>query len=206
MIRVISEMNATEYIIMDTIRKVGLPVGAGYLSGELKIPPASIGRVLISLEKEGLLEKVSNKGRRLTDRGHRYMAEQEQLNAQKETLDIIIYMMNDTQKDRLMDILQARILLECYTVEMACKNATEENLHSLNALMLEYIYEVRQHGIASEQNLQMHLAIAELGGNQTVLQLLKLILVNDDLQRVFLYCPKVAREPACDARQHHRGH
>jgi DNA-binding GntR family transcriptional regulator len=44
---------------------------------------------------------------------------------------------------------------------------------------------VRQHGVASEQNLQLHLTIAELAGNQTILQLLKIILVNDGIYNEF---------------------
>ena len=59
--------------ILKSVQDAGIPIGATYLSKELSIPPASIGRILTELEDEKLIEKVSNKGRVLTDKGRQFL-------------------------------------------------------------------------------------------------------------------------------------
>lgn len=177
------------YAILKKIKSLAIPVGATYLSGSLDIPSATVGRILSRLEADGLLEKVSNKGRVLTPKGRDFISEQELVRSKKKTVDSLIRLTEDTPRERLLEIMQVREMLECHSAALACTNGTEEDLQELNRIMLEYLYELRGGGMGNEQDLRLHLKIAQMSGNQTVLQLLKLILVKDNAYTRFSSAP-----------------
>ena len=71
-----------EYLILEKIAQLNTPVGASFLCSQIHASQASIGRELHNLEQRGLLEKVSNKGRILTEEGRRrYLEEVARLRA-----------------------------------------------------------------------------------------------------------------------------
>lgn len=163
-------------LILNLMQKSGVPVGAVFLSERLGIPPATIGRALSSLEKEGYIEKVSNKGRQLTDKGKSYLQDKKNWKHKLNTASKLLDFVESISKERLLEILQVRQLLEDMTVELACKNASEQELHELDKIMLDYTYDLRYGGLGNEYDLQLHLKIAEISHNQTIHQILKLIL------------------------------
>jgi len=178
------EQNKTTTVLRE-IKNSGVPVGASFLSKKLAIPPATIGRILTKLDNEGLLQKVSNKGRQLTEEGDMYLAEQNLRNAKFKTANKLINLTESVSKDMLLEILEARILLEGRTVELACKNASDEHFHELDRIIFENIYEINRGGLGNEQDLQLHLAIAKMSGNTTIYQILKLILTEKNVYTKF---------------------
>jgi GntR family transcriptional repressor for pyruvate dehydrogenase complex len=172
-------------LILNSIRESGVPVGAVYLSERLNIPSATVGRVLSSLENEGYIEKVSNKGRQLTDKGKSYLVDRKNWTHKINTASKLLNIVESISKERLLEILQVRQLLEDLTVELACKNATEHELQELDKIMLDYAYDLRYGGLGNEYDLQLHLKIAEISHNQTVHQILKLILTEKNAYTKF---------------------
>jgi len=172
-------------LILNSIEESSVPVGAVYLSNRLGVPSATIGRVMSSLEQEGYIEKVSNKGRRLTVKGRCYLQDQKDRRHKLKTASKLLNIVESISKERLLEILQVRLLLEDLTVERACKEATDQELQELDKIMLDYAYDLRYGGLGNEYDLQLHLKIAEISHNQTVHQILKLILTEKNAYTKF---------------------
>jgi len=173
--------------ILKMISETGLPVGAAYLSKQLSIPSATVGRLLAELDREGLVKKVSNKGRLITGKGERFLWEKELEKQKEQNANQLVQLITKSDKATMLEILQTRKLLEGYTVELACKNATESELNELEHLMLEHLHTVRQGGLGSQQDLEIHLTIAKVSRNQTIYQILKLMLMEGNVYTKFSY-------------------
>ena len=174
-----------ELEMLQLVQTSHMPVGAAYLSERMGLPQATVGRILLALEKKGYLEKVSNKGRLLTEQGVSYLAQQEQYHEKLRTARNIIETAESNEKHKLYEILEIRLALEGLSAENAAINATEEDMKQLDGIMLEHFYDLRRGGIGSEQDLQMHLKIAEMSGNQTLAQILRLLLTQENAYTKF---------------------
>ena len=169
-----------EMEVLKTIGELSIPAGAIYLSQELQIPQGSMGRILSGLESAGLIEKVSNKGRRLTAKGAQFLADYQRRNSQLESARNLILLTEEISKERLLEILEVRKLLECSAIQDTCRNITEEQMKALDTLLLENIYVVKHGGTGNREDLHLHLAIAEYSGNQTIYQILNLVLTQNE--------------------------
>ncbi|MDL2253964.1 FCD domain-containing protein [Ruminococcaceae bacterium OttesenSCG-928-I18] len=166
--------------VLQEIDSIGIPVGAALLSTRLDIPQATVGRILSKLEKEGYLTKVSNKGRLLTEEGLSFLQHESQRKLKLKTADKLITMTTWKSKDKLLEILQVRKLLECQTAELACINGTEDQMEKLSAIMLGYSCEVNNGGLGNDQDLKLHMCIAEMSKNVTLNQMLSLLLTTEN--------------------------
>jgi len=171
--------------IMTAIKEAGTPVGATYLTTVVSVPPATIGRIMQKMEKDGLLAKVSNKGRVLTDKGIAFLEENEKRETKLKTAGKLINILESGSKAHLLEVLDIRKYLEGRSASLAAANAAEEQLHQLDEIMLEYLVEIRHGGLGSEQDLQLHLTIAKMSGNYTIYQILKLLLTNENAYTKF---------------------
>lgn len=186
--------------ILQLMQKGNMPVGATFLSEQLGLPQATVGRTLLALERRGLLEKNSNKGRTLTEEGVAYINQQEQWYEKMKTAQSIIETVESRSKHKLYEILEIRMALEALTAESACANVSEEDINQLDTIMLEHFYNLRSGGVGCEQDLQLHLKIAELSGNHTLRQILGLLLTEENAYTKFsIVAPHIT---AGQLRQH----
>ena len=166
-----------EYLILDKISQLNTPVGASFLCSQINASQASIGRELYNLELRGLLEKVSNKGRVLTEEGRSYLQLLQQSMNSKESVDILLDLFSKNDKQIYLDILEARILLEVKTAELAAIRASEEDIQDIDRTLNKY-RRIRALGRPAEnENLEFHFKIAEIANNPVIYQLLKLVLM-----------------------------
>jgi DNA-binding FadR family transcriptional regulator len=172
-------------ILLKAIKKCEFPTGSTYLSQKLNIPPATIGRNLTQLEKDGLLEKVSNKGRIITDKGIRFLKEESVRISKLKSADKLINMTEEPSKEKLLEILEVRKLLEGRSVELACKNATDAENEELENIIFEHEYEIRRGGLGNVQDLDFHTKIAYMSKNATIFQILNLILAENNAYTFF---------------------
>lgn len=168
-----------ELAVLRAVNDNELPVGAIYLSEALDIPPASIGRILTNLEKNGFLKKESNKGRTITERGKKYLGEKNILNTKISAAKKIIKSQSASDISTLKEILELRRLMEGYSAMRCAERCTEEEVSELESIQREYVDELKCGGAGSEQDLRLHLKIAEFSGNVTLTNLLKLILTDN---------------------------
>ncbi|MDL2253864.1 FCD domain-containing protein [Ruminococcaceae bacterium OttesenSCG-928-I18] len=170
--------------LLQKIEDFGTPVGAIYLSQEMDVSQATIGRLLKDTEDAGYLERIGNKGRQLTAEGRVFLQDQKNVQSKKRTANSLINYVANTSPEKLLEILQARKLLEGFTVRHACMNVTDAHLTELDDIMMEHIAEIRCGGLGNEQDLKIHLTIAKISGNMTIYQVLKLILTEDNAYKV----------------------
>lgn len=168
-------------LLLQTIDRVSLPVGASFLSDELSIPPATIGRMLKAAEDAGYLEQVSNKGRILTDQGRVFLREADAAALREQAAKDLISTATSVTPKQLLEILQVRRLLEPQTAALACANATEKDVQTIEDLAFEQVFDIRRGGLGSEQDLQLHLKLAELSGNAAIYHILKLLLTENSV-------------------------
>lgn len=166
--------------LLEAVKKAEIPVGAMYLSGILKVPQATVGRALRQMEEDGLLIQVGNKGRVLTDKGIAYIEKLETLYRKRLAASNLLDIVGSEKKEKLLDTLQARKILEVYTAVNASMRATRKDIEQLDANMLEYIRRIRHGGSGKEQDLNIHLLIAKIAGNSVVYQMVKMTLTDDD--------------------------
>lgn len=171
--------------MLSAIKEAKGPVGATYLAKVLPIPLATVGRILQKLEQDGMLIKVSNKGRCLTEQGEAYLVAHGKREEKLHSANNLIQMATEGSKGQLLEILEVRRLLEGRAAELAAQNTTKEQLKELDQIMLEYLVEMRHDGLGKEQNLQLHLMIAKISNNQTIYQILNLLLTNENAYTKF---------------------
>lgn len=169
-----------ELKLLQIIKSSTTPLGANYLSEELEIPIATVGRMLAKLEREKKLEKIANRGRQLTGEGKKYLSSRLKRRDKLKTASNLIQLVEDKSKERLLEILQVRKLIEVKAVELTTLLAKTKDINTLEEILLDYTYEVK-HGMSdSESDMRLHLSIAQMSGNATIAHVLKLLLVADN--------------------------
>ncbi len=165
-----------EHLILEQIQSLNTPVGASFLSSRIDASQANIGRILLDLEQRGLLKKVSNKGRVLTEEGVSYLRSLQQSISSKKYVDLLLDLSSTADKQVYLDILEARIQLEIKTAELAAQRATDQDLRELQEILIRHH---KTHSLgkpAEEENLNFHYKIAEIAGNPIITHLLRLVM------------------------------
>ena len=167
--------------LLKEIYALSSPVGASYLSRQLGIPPATVGRQLKKLEDGGYLMSVGNKGRILTPKGKDFLAELDFLETKKDAAQNLIDFSSSSSVRRINEILQIRLLLEPYTVALTCTNATDDQLEQLELFSMEHLLSLKKGNDGAEEDLRIHLAIAEFSQNEVAYQILKILLADNNV-------------------------
>jgi len=188
--------------VLNAIVHAKRSVGATYLSQELAVPQATVGRWLKDLEDVGYLEKISNRGRLLTSDGFEFYEKEKQSIQRKSTMEKFVGLIENASKVTLLEIIEIRKNLECLAVELTCRQITDEQLAALEALMLSYAVEVRHGGSASELDLELHLSIARYSGNDSLYKILRVLLTTDDAYNKFYSVSKDLENRSLCIQQH----
>ncbi|MFQ8602883.1 MAG: FCD domain-containing protein [Anaerovoracaceae bacterium] len=176
--------------MINVIRSVSnhnMPVGASLLCNELHYSQATIGRLMAACEEEGLLEKVSNKGRIITEKGKQELAAHNKKLKKMERAHELINHVNNASKEELIEIIEVRKILEAKATELACLNATDNEINELKGILMEYLQAIYNGELGNEQDLKIHLKIAEMSRNKTLYGILSIILTTDNSYTTFAY-------------------
>ncbi len=168
--------HSLEYRVLDEISQLNTPIGASFLCARIDASQASIGRVLRDLEFRGMLEKVSNKGRVLTEEGHSHLQLLQQGIDSREYVDVLFDLFSKTDKQIYLDILETRMLLELKTAELAAKRATDQDIRDLEGILIRHRSTRSLGKPAEEENLDFHYKIAQIANNPILYHLLKLVM------------------------------
>lgn len=175
--------NIDDYMpLLKEIQASNGPVGASSLCkrASLKMSQATIGRQLAILEKEGILVKVANKGRVLTEKGLEYIKNRDISNTKSKIAEELVNISFLGKKETLIEIMKIRELLEPYTAAAAAVNATEDDIIEIENLAFAHRYALSREKLANEEDLGFHLTIARIGGNQTLYKILQLLLTDNN--------------------------
>lgn len=179
-------MEATQNLqILQLIQDTALPVGAVFLSQELNLPQATVGRMLLALEQQGYLRKISNKGRCITPEGRIYLEQQARLQQKLATAKNIIETAESHMAHKLHDVLEVRMVLEALSAQLATANMTPTYAQELDAIILEHRVALLNGDLGCEQDLGLHLKIAQIAGNEILQQTLTLLLTQENVYTKF---------------------
>lgn len=172
-----------EYLpLLMEIQLMDGPVGASSLvsSRRLKISQATIGRQLLVLEKNGVLCKVSNKGRVLTPRGLELINAYKENSSKTKIAHELVSMSFIDCEDTLIEIMEIRELLEPYAAYLAATNATPDDIQSLENIAFTHRYKIAKGESADREDLEFHLSIVQTSKNKTLSKLVELLLTNNN--------------------------
>lgn len=173
-------------IILKEMSEANIPVGAIYLGEKLQIPQASVGRILQQLEEENLVAKIGRKGRIVTKEGEEYIREYDRQHSLIQTLYNIANIHNEeVSRNKLLEVMEVRLLLEIKTAELACKNRSNAERDELKRYILEWKMALHNGETGSEQDLKLHLQIAKMANNDTLYSMCRLLLTEDNVYTGF---------------------
>lgn len=184
----------TTYNILQAIEENNGPTGANKLSLELHIPIATVGRILQKLEYLGYLEKVSNKGRVLTEAGKKHkIVLYGQLHTVEST-QALLKLTEEIDKQTMLDILYVRRVLETEIAGLACEKITPAQIYELNKIVVMQEKEKAANRIGEQQDFEFHLKLAQITGNKFFEQILAIILLKEDIYVKLSIIAKLAKD------------
>lgn len=142
--------NDVVYWILSFLEETGAPQGAGLLLEEIRqqdvsISEATVGRMLRTLRTQGLLERVSNLGHRVTPQGREHLAKLRNERRLGATLRDVLSESERGGIEGLVEVLIARRALEREAVIQATLNASEAELDELENIIRTQ-YEMMERG------------------------------------------------------------
>ncbi|MDY0094349.1 MAG: FCD domain-containing protein [Candidatus Vecturithrix sp.] len=163
-------LDKKELMILQLISSSKTPIGSWYLVEDLekkgiKIGSATIGRILVRLEKFGYLEKVSFKGRKITKKGLDTIAEAEtirKIDYHKQKLDKMI---TTEVLEHFIMVLEARKAIEKETARLAARNITDLEIADLEAILEQQEGNYSKGISIAQDDIDFHRAIAKASRN-----------------------------------------
>lgn len=186
-----------EYMpLLKEIQSADGPIGASVLFSNcnLNMSQATIGRQLAVLEKEGILKKVSNKGRVLTEKGIALIMQRDLSSSKAKLAEELVSFTLKSSKSDLLELLEIRKLLEPYAAACAAKNSNENSIADLENIAFAHRYTLAQGLAANKEDLKFHLAIARMGNNQMLAKLIELLLTDNDAYVMFSRAGDASRD------------
>jgi GntR family transcriptional repressor for pyruvate dehydrogenase complex len=166
-----------DYQILRTIAERNAPVGSGTLEIELRrrgfvLSAPTVGRKLRQLEVEGYLIKVGVRGRALTDGGRVHLVELERQVTLQNSSEALHNLVERGGKDEILELLEARRILEREIIRLAVQRASERDVERLEHILHEQEERVARGELAVAEDVQFHDALAAIGGNRVLRSLL----------------------------------
>ena len=179
-----TENDASIFLIAQIISKTGAPVGAWSLKEELKkvgiyCGTATVGRYLKELDYKGLTAQKSNKGRVLTDYGQQW------LNKLSDDVARALVHTESTQAMRvdhysqLVDLIQARKVLEVAAARLAAERATKEDLLLLQQVVMTHYRYVAENKDPTDPALEFHSLVAQISHNRFMKTMLDMLIFEE---------------------------
>jgi GntR family transcriptional regulator, transcriptional repressor for pyruvate dehydrogenase complex len=168
-----AERRDRELELLTMVRDSDEPVGSWALmeifeKRGIYLSPATYGRLLTQLEKQGYLERKSFKGRIITKKGQKAISQAQDVRR----LEIYNERLKDLLNSRLLRhfimVLEARKAIERETVRKAAERITKKQIQRLEELesMRESNYE---HSVNDPRyDIEFHTLIAQASGNEVL--------------------------------------
>ena len=166
--------------ILQELQRASGPVGAKALTDAIAASQATIGRLLRRMEEDGLIAPVSNKGRRLTPEGLKRLREHSASDVKTRIARDLVNISFDGDKERLIEVMRIREMLEPDCAAVAAQRATKEELTLLENYAYGHRYLLFQGRAANKEDLNFHLSIAAISQNQTLSKILELLLTDNN--------------------------
>jgi GntR family L-lactate dehydrogenase operon transcriptional regulator len=139
---------------------------------------ATVGRLLRRLDMLGFTRSVANKGRILTEKGKRHLQTLEQDREHLVPQQNLLRVIRSERIEDLLDVLNARRIIETETARLAAIHATDSELRELEEAVRWHREYMLGTGGKVDQNIVIHRLVAQASRSQ-VLQALVTLLYKD---------------------------
>jgi DNA-binding FadR family transcriptional regulator len=161
----------------------------------VNLSPATIGRILNHLEKQGYLEKKSYKGRVITGKGQQAM----QRALKSRQFDKFTKKLENLLDSRVLHhfimVLEARKAIEKEMARLAAKNITEEQIQKMEEMEHQREEDFAQHRIYAMPDIRFHHILAEASGNDVLVVFGQLISLLGQQSYIFDYMRSKLKKP-----------
>lgn len=169
-----------DYHILKILGERGGPVGSGTLQIELRrrgfhLSAPTVGRKLRELEVEGHLAKVGVRGRTLTGAGRTHLADLSRQVMLRSSSEALHHLVGSGGKDEILDLLEARRIIEREIIRLAVQRARDRDLRRLAQILRKQEQQVARGQLGVAEDVEFHDALAEIGGNKVLRQLLSVL-------------------------------
>jgi GntR family transcriptional regulator, transcriptional repressor for pyruvate dehydrogenase complex len=169
-----------EHAVLHLLDRNRGPLGSGTLMEQLQDlgytgSEPTVGRFLRTLDRRGLTNRVSNKGRDLTGAGRQRLQELCDADSRSYYEHELLKTMRGTTYDQVMDVLVARRALEREAVRLAAERATAEEIAQLEAVIQEQRESLARSGSGADADVKFHTLLAQAGHNRVVAAAVELI-------------------------------
>lgn len=169
-----------DYNILKILGERKAPVGSGTLQIELRrrgfrLSAPTVGRRLRELEVDGHLTKVGVQGRALTGPGRAHLAELGRRVMLQTSSEALHHLVESGGKDEILDLLEARRILEREIIHLAVQRARERDLARLEQILRKQEQQVARGELGVAEDVEFHDALADIGGNTVLRSLLSVL-------------------------------
>jgi GntR family transcriptional repressor for pyruvate dehydrogenase complex len=169
-----------EHTILHLLDATEGPAGSGTLMERLddlgfRVSEPTVGRFLRALDRRGLTERVSNKGRGLTDGGRARLNELCENESQVHYERELVRSIRSTTLDEIVEVLIARRALERETARLAAERATEEDVALLEETVREQRAALKTGKVAADADVRFHALVAQTSRNRVLAAAIDLI-------------------------------
>ena len=169
-----------EHTVLHLLDATDGPAGSGTLMERLedlgfRVSEPTVGRFLRTLDRRGLTERVSNKGRGLTEAGRARLRalcdDDSQVHYQRELMRSI----QSTTLDEIVEVLIARRALERETARLAAERAADEDIARLEEAVRAHRAAIESGGDVAEADVHFHALVAQASRNRVLAAAIDLI-------------------------------
>ncbi len=164
----VTENEEILYLVLKSIEDSPSPIGAGSIqraiSPQVSLSPATVGIILRDLQDRGFVVREGYRGHRLTPKGMEFLEGYRNRQRKACLADRIFDYLTGSERQRLVDILEARRAIETEAARLAAFRAEEPDLRRLG----RNVQEQKNPSGARQRNLldrEFHAALLDAAHN-----------------------------------------
>ena len=194
------------YNILLFLKETNEPAGAGSVQRFLEkkgfsMAEATVGRVLRDMDYDGYTEKRSNQGRTISANGERRLRELEEMRWHDKWTEGFLDVFENTDKNYLLELLEARLPVETTVARLAALNATPAEIEELRGVVKEQERLAKSGAPVSALDNEFHRTLAAASHNQILEAIVELLRKKEEYGRVF---EKIRRDAGHIYNSEHR--
>ena len=194
------------YNILLFLKETNEPAGAGSVPRFLEkkgfsMAEATVGRVLRDMDCAGYTEKRSNQGRAISADGEKRLRELEEMRWHDKWTEGFLDVFERTDKNYLLDLLEARLPVETTVARLAARRASAEETEALRAVVKEQERLAKRGAPVSALDDEFHRTLAAASHNQILEAIVELLRKKEEYGRAF---EKIRRDAGHIYNSEHR--
>ncbi|MEL7601854.1 MAG: FCD domain-containing protein [Bacillota bacterium] len=162
-----------ELAVLECLKSSGIPLGSWNLVEKLEergmsVSSATIGRILNTLERMGLVKKNGHSGRIITPAGVEALSNAKVIDNIKQHTEKLEQLVTTTVLEDYILVLEARKAIEREAARLAAENITETELQALEEILAEQSKRHSNNESIAANDIAFHRAIAHASRNKVL--------------------------------------